>query len=49
MQLVPRGSFTELTICHAKLGRDDADIRHEQGWRGALDLLDAKLRAGREA
>jgi uncharacterized protein YndB with AHSA1/START domain len=48
VELVPRGPSTELTICHAKFGRQDADIRHEQGWRGALDLLDAKLREGRE-
>jgi uncharacterized protein YndB with AHSA1/START domain len=45
VQLVPRGSSTELTIRHAKFGRADADMRHEQGWRGALDLLEANLRA----
>lgn len=44
VQLVPRGSFTELTIRHAELGREDANVRHEQGWRGALDLLEASLR-----
>jgi uncharacterized protein YndB with AHSA1/START domain len=44
VQIVPRGSSTELTIRHAKLGREDADVRHEQGWRGALDLLDLALR-----
>ena len=42
--LVPRGSYTELTIRHARFGRADADMRHEQGWRGALDLLAACLR-----
>ncbi|HKO94613.1 MAG TPA: SRPBCC domain-containing protein [Polyangiaceae bacterium] len=42
--LVPRGSSTELTIRHAQLGRADAERRHDQGWRGALDLLEARLR-----
>jgi uncharacterized protein YndB with AHSA1/START domain len=46
VQLVPRGSSTELTIRHAKFGRKDADMRHEQGWRGALDLLETSLRGG---
>lgn len=44
VQLVPRGSSTELTIRHAKFLREDADMRHEQGWRGALDLLETSLR-----
>lgn len=44
VQLVSRGSSTELTIRHAKFGRVDADARHAQGWRGALDLLEARLR-----
>jgi uncharacterized protein YndB with AHSA1/START domain len=42
--LVPSGTATELTIRHAKFGRADAELRHEQGWRGALDLLEAQLR-----
>jgi uncharacterized protein YndB with AHSA1/START domain len=41
--LVPRGPSTELTIRHANLGRADADRRHDAGWRGALDLLEAGL------
>jgi uncharacterized protein YndB with AHSA1/START domain len=49
VQLVPRGSSTELTIRHAKFGRPDAELRHDQGWRGALDLLEARLRLGKEA
>lgn len=48
VQIVSRGSSTELTIHHAKLGRADADARHEQGWGGALDLLETRLRAGLE-
>jgi uncharacterized protein YndB with AHSA1/START domain len=44
VSIVPRGSSTELTIRHAKFGRVDADLRHEQGWSGALDLLEAQLR-----
>lgn len=47
VQLVPRGSSTELTIRHAQLGREDAEQRHDQGWRGALDLLEASLPAWR--
>lgn len=43
VSLVPRGDTTEITIHHAKLGRSDADLRHEQGWRGALDLLNLLL------
>lgn len=42
--LVAHGSSTELTIRHAKFGRADADARHQQGWQGALDLLEARLR-----
>jgi uncharacterized protein YndB with AHSA1/START domain len=45
--LVSRGSSTELTIRHAKFGRADADLRHGQGWRGALELLEERL--GQEA
>jgi uncharacterized protein YndB with AHSA1/START domain len=40
---VPSGNATELTIRHAKLGRADADARHAEGWRGALELLAALL------
>lgn len=49
VQLVPRGSSTELTIRHARLGREDARMRHEQGWRGALDLLEASVGGSRGA
>lgn len=44
VNIVPRGASTELTIRHANLDRVGADRRHEQGWRGALDLLEAQLR-----
>lgn len=47
--LLPHGRATELTIRHAKFGRPDADVRHAQGWAGALALLDARLRDGRSA
>jgi uncharacterized protein YndB with AHSA1/START domain len=43
--LVRSGSGTELVIHHDKFGRADAEERHAQGWRGALDLLDALLRS----
>ena len=45
--LVPRGDATDLTIRHAKFDRADADARHAEGWRGALEQLDTLLR-GRE-
>jgi uncharacterized protein YndB with AHSA1/START domain len=48
VSLVPRGSATELTIVHANFGREDADRRHEQGWSGALDLLEGQLRVARD-
>ena len=44
VSLVSRGASTELTIRHANFGRADADRRHELGWNGALDLLEAQLR-----
>jgi uncharacterized protein YndB with AHSA1/START domain len=46
--LVSRGDATDLTIRHAKFGRADVDERHAEGWRGALELLDA-LASGAEA
>jgi uncharacterized protein YndB with AHSA1/START domain len=36
------GDGSELLIRHEKLSRDDAVVRHAEGWRGALDQL-AKL------
>ncbi|HWO10148.1 MAG TPA: hypothetical protein VNN80_11730 [Polyangiaceae bacterium] len=38
-----------MTIRHAKFGRLEADMRLEQGWRCALDLLEVRLRHGQEA
>lgn len=49
VELIARGSSTDLTIRHSKFGRADADTRHDQGWRGALDLLEARLRRDQEA
>lgn len=40
VKLSQRGDGTELFIHHAKFDRPDADSRHEQGWYGALTLLD---------
>jgi uncharacterized protein YndB with AHSA1/START domain len=34
---------SDLVIRHDKFGRADADARHDQGWRGALDQLAALL------
>jgi uncharacterized protein YndB with AHSA1/START domain len=41
--LISSGKATELTIRHAKLGRVDANARHTEGWRGALEQLDRLL------
>jgi uncharacterized protein YndB with AHSA1/START domain len=41
--LVSSGRATELTIRHARFERADAEARHAEGWRGALELLDALL------
>lgn len=41
--LAARDAGTDLTIRHEKFGRADADLRHAQGWTGALDLLEARL------
>jgi uncharacterized protein YndB with AHSA1/START domain len=43
--LVASGDATELTIRHTKFDRADADARHAEGWRGALELLDTLLHA----
>jgi uncharacterized protein YndB with AHSA1/START domain len=43
--LISSGNATELTIRHSKFERADADARHAEGWRGALDLLDSVLHA----
>lgn len=37
------GGVTELVIQHAKWNRADADARHAEGWRGALEQLAALL------
>jgi uncharacterized protein YndB with AHSA1/START domain len=34
---------TELVVRHTKWNRADADSRHAEGWRGALEHLDALL------
>jgi uncharacterized protein YndB with AHSA1/START domain len=49
--LVASADATELTIRHAKFGRADANARHADGWRGALEQLDRLLhaRSGTEA
>lgn len=43
VQLVPNAASTELIIRHDGFGRLDAEQRHDQGWRGALDLLRKQL------
>jgi uncharacterized protein YndB with AHSA1/START domain len=43
VEIAARGTSSELTIRHANFGRTDAEQRHQQGWRGALELLAALL------
>jgi uncharacterized protein YndB with AHSA1/START domain len=38
--ITPIGTGTELVIQHDRLGRADADARHEEGWLGALAQLE---------
>lgn len=37
--MTPSGAGTELVIRHDRLTRMDAEARHAEGWRGALDQL----------
>jgi uncharacterized protein YndB with AHSA1/START domain len=37
--ITPVGEVTDLLIRHAKLTRSGAGVRHDEGWRGALDQL----------
>jgi uncharacterized protein YndB with AHSA1/START domain len=46
--LTPRGTGTDLRICHAPLTLPGACERHEAGWRGALNHLVALLPEVRE-
>jgi uncharacterized protein YndB with AHSA1/START domain len=43
VDIAAAGAGTELVISHDGFGRADADARHDEGWRGALDLLAAAL------
>lgn len=43
VSLTASGGVTELVIHHANFNRADADARHADGWRGALDQLEALL------
>jgi uncharacterized protein YndB with AHSA1/START domain len=45
ISLVPDGDGTELVIRHERLTPPGAAERHDQGWRGALDRLEALLSA----
>jgi hypothetical protein len=40
---MPYENSTQLTIVHTRLIRADAELRHEQGWRGAVEQLGAML------
>jgi uncharacterized protein YndB with AHSA1/START domain len=43
VSLMPYENSTQLTIVHTRLIRADAELRHEQGWRGAVEQLGAML------
>jgi uncharacterized protein YndB with AHSA1/START domain len=40
VSITPMPKGTELLIHHEKFDRADANARHEEGWRGALDQLE---------
>ena len=42
------GNGTLLVIRHDNFGRPDAEARHGEGWRGAIDQLDALLNSESE-
>ena len=44
--LVPSGDGTDLVIHHDRFGRADAEARHAAGWSGAIEQLEALLKAG---
>jgi uncharacterized protein YndB with AHSA1/START domain len=46
VSLVAAGAGTALTIRHGHWDRADANARHDEGWRGALALLEVELRTG---
>jgi uncharacterized protein YndB with AHSA1/START domain len=46
--ITPLAGGAELVIRHEKLGPADAVLRHDQGWRGALDHLSALLEGGND-
>jgi len=46
--IAPSGGGSDLVIRHERFGRADADVRHREGWRGALDQL-AELLKDQEA
>ena len=47
VSLAASGTGTELVIHHGNFNRADADARHAEGWRGALEQLEALVQRGR--
>jgi uncharacterized protein YndB with AHSA1/START domain len=41
--ITPIANGSELVIHHDKFGRPDAEARHAEGWRGAVEQLEALL------
>jgi len=39
----PTAGDSEVRVQHARLDRDDASLRHADGWNGALPLLQQLL------
>jgi uncharacterized protein YndB with AHSA1/START domain len=43
VSIAPGAGGTDLLILHERFGRADANARHAEGWRGALDQLQQLL------
>lgn len=41
-----RGSATEIVLRHERLPSEDSRARHEHGWTGCLDKLEAMMAGG---
>jgi uncharacterized protein YndB with AHSA1/START domain len=41
--IAARANGSDLLILHERFGREDANARHAEGWRGALDQLQRQL------
>jgi uncharacterized protein YndB with AHSA1/START domain len=49
VSLAPSADGTDLRILHERFGRADANVRHGEGWAGALEQLQRLLSSTRES